>query len=168
MCNFILKMKKGQVNLMETVAVLFIFFLLVTFGLFFYYSFQKGAIETQREEILMMRAMETTSYSLELPELYCSRAEAEAEGHCFEVGKLKHANDTINGNRDYYFDIFSYAKIVVHQVYPEPKEYPIYDYVPSTWTRREPTFFVVVLKDDFVTQGGGIYGLGYLEVEVYS
>jgi hypothetical protein len=163
-------MKKGQVNMMETVAVLFIFFILIIFGLFFYYSFQKGNIQKEREELLMARAMETTSYCLELPELYCSKGEAEAEGHCFEVNKLKHAQTTINGNHQYYFDIFSFAKITVHQIYPQKINYIVYDYQPSAWTRREPTYFIVTLKEEtsniFANQE--FYGLGYLKVEVYS
>ncbi len=158
-------MKKGQIHLSETIAVLFIFFVLILFGLIFYSKYQQVAIKEKGEELLASRAMDTTLRVLFLPELLCSRGDAEPEDNCIDVLKLRPANETLfNHAEDYYFDLLSYATITVMQLSPEEKTFVLYDKPKPNYTRREPTYFVVSLRDD--TQQS--YGYGYVKVEVYS
>lgn len=157
--------KKGQIHLTETVAVLFIFFILIVFGIIFYSKYQQVAIKVKSEELLASRAMDTTLRVLFLPELICSRGEAEPEDNCIDVLKLRHANETMMDHApDYYFDMLSYATITIIQLYPEEKEFILYDKPKPNYKKREPTYFVVSLKDDAL----GSYGFGYVRVEVYS
>ena len=172
--------RKGQARMTETISVLFIFFILLLFGIVFYYQYQKIAIKEQQEEQLASRAMEVTLTALFLPELQCSRGEAEPEDNCFDLLKMEHAGmifqDPQKLNK-YYFDIFSYATIIVNQTYPEREDWVLYDKpkirineagekVPD-YTKKEPTYFVVALRNDF--QGANpVYSYGYVKVEVYS
>ncbi len=153
----------------ETIAVLFIFFVLIAFGLIFYYQYQKVSMKEKQAELFATRAMDTTLKTLFLPELACSKGEAEPEANCFDMMKLRHANQTIKAHlADYYFDLFSYAKIKVTQTYPVSDSWTLYDKKPEQSNREsynyEPTFFVVTLKDDLT----GSYGFGFIEVGVYS
>lgn len=162
--------KKGQMQMTETIAILFIFFILLLFGIIFYFRYQQSAFQEKQEELLGARAIETTLKALFMPELICSRGEAEPEDNCFDVLKLDSASATVKDYLDeYYFEIFSYASISVHQVYPdeEEKTWILYNKVKPDYTRKEPTFFVVTLKDEL---GGAVpkYGFGYISVEVYS
>ena len=173
--------KKAQMHLSETIAVLFIFFVLVFFGLVFYYKYQEVAFKAKQEEYLGARAMDTTLKALFMPELICSRGESEPEDNCVDMMKVDTAAVVIRNNLDYYFDLFSYANITLTQVYPLPSDpayKPIIIYekekvviddlgnkVPN-WQRRESTFFVVTMKDE--RSGIPQYSLGYLVVEVYS
>ncbi len=161
--------RKGQMQITETIAILFIFFILLLFGLLFYFRYQQAAFLEKQEEALGVRAMETTLKTLFMPELICSRGEAEPEDNCFDVLKLNSADAILLKHLDdYYFEIFSYATISVRQVYPEQKEWILYDKTKPDYTRKEPTFFVVTLRDELAAQNQPQYGFGYVAVEVYS
>lgn len=162
--------RKAQIHMTETIAVIFIFFVLVGFGLIFYSRYHKVSLQEKAEELIAKRAIDTTTKALFLPELICSDAEAEPEGNCIDMMKLPYAIEAIEKNKiDYYFDVFGYSKITLHQIYPETdpeKEWKIYDFQPSEFTSVEPTFFVVALKSN--DNLGKSYGYGYLKVEVYG
>lgn len=157
--------RKGQIHLSETIAVLFIFFVLILFGIIFYYKYQQVAIKEKSEELLASRAMDTTLRVLFLPELICSRGEAEPEDNCIDLLKLRHANETIQDHvEDYYFDLLSYATITIIQLSPDENTFVLYDKPKPGYTKKEPTYFVVSVRDDAM----GSYGFGYVKVEVYS
>jgi len=170
--------KRGQLHITETIAVLFIFFVLVFFGLLFYSKYQKISLAEKQEELLGERAMETTLKTLFLPELGCSKGEAEQEDNCIDLMKLEAAQKTFSEHiNDYYFGIFSYANITVQELYPDSaRSWTLYDKlktktledgtVVKDWERKEPTYFVVTLRDE--SQGGVQYRFGYIVVEVYS
>jgi hypothetical protein len=124
-----------------------------------------------------------------IPELACTRGEAELEDNCFDVLKLNHIYQLMQENPDYYFHLFSFAKIYVDQMYPAPegsdsddenqiliddfdrdgtneKRWVIYDNVKADWTYREQTPFIVSLRDP--TNANAPYSYGVLMVEVYS
>ena len=64
-----MKNKKAQLHMTETIAVIFIFFILVVFGMIFYAQYQKVAFKEKQEEILSTRAVQTTLRALYLSEL---------------------------------------------------------------------------------------------------
>jgi hypothetical protein len=161
-------MKRAQVRMAETIGVLFIFFVLLLFGIIFYYQYQKVAIKERQEEILATRAMDTTLKTLFAPELFCSKGDAEPEANCFDLHKLEHANETFFlHTTDYYYDVFSFSKITVVQLYPDLDNWTLYDKPPNEWTRTEPTFFVIALRDE-LERTEPAYHFGYVKVEVYS
>ncbi|HLC97667.1 MAG TPA: hypothetical protein VJC21_02710 [Candidatus Nanoarchaeia archaeon] len=171
--------KKAQIHMTETIAVLFIFFILILFGLIFYAQFQKSAFKEKAEELLQKRATETMLKVLFLPELICSERSL-TEDNCFELAKVQ---AVVDGNlleggrgvdteidqekRDYYFSIFSYATIKVQQLSVAADEndepYVLYDHPLPKFTKSEPTFFVVALKEAPDT-----YHFASLAVTVYS
>ena len=159
---------KAQIRMSETIAILFIFFVLILFGLIFYFKYQGISLKEQQEETLANRAMDTTLKALFLPELICSEGNAESEDNCFDLMKIEHAHQVFQDNlNEYYFDMFSYANITVFQTYPTPEKYVLYEKVKPDYTRKEPTFFVVTLKNELIT-GEETYGFGYIVVEVFS
>ena len=172
--------KKAQIRLNETIAVLFIFFVLILFGIIFYYQYQKIAIKEKQEELLASRAMETTLKTLFMPELVCTKGEAQGEDNCLDVIKLNAADETFQKHLgDYYFELFSFANITVQELYPHPENiYYLYNKEKTTvlengmilpaWSQKESTYFVVSLKNEINPAGQSQYGYGYLKVEVYS
>ena len=171
-----LRKKNGQARMNETIAIVFIFFVLILFGIMFFYQYQKVAIKEKNEKLLGNRAMDTTLKTLFLPELICTKGEAEPEDNCFDLMKLRHAEKTFSAHlTDYYYEIFSYAKITVQEVYPGNKTYLLYNKEKPKnedgsqgWTRKEPTYFVVTLKDENNVEEKANYGFGYINIEVYS
>ncbi len=159
----------------ETIAILFIFFVLILFGIIFFYKYQEIAIKEKNEELLAARAMDTTLRTLFMPELMCTKADAEPEDNCFDMMKLRHANKTFTDHLNYYYDIFSYAKVIVQEVYPGNETYVLYNKEKPLkedgslgWTRKEPTYFVITLRDENNPEARPHYGYGYIKIEVYS
>jgi len=175
--------KKAQMQMMETIGVLFIFFILVLFGLVFFFKYQQASFQEKQEELVAARAMDTTLQTLFLPELQCSLGNTEPEDNCVDLGKLRALNQTMPGYiNDYYFNLFSFSRIYVTMVYPTNYTWVIYDREKvdingtASWEFKEPTFFVVTIRDQlqgwgtpYANEMNGIdYGYGYLGVEVYS
>ncbi len=167
--NFLNSHRRGQLQTSETIAVLFIFFVLVLFGIIFYYKYQQVAIRERGEELLSLRAMDTTLKVLFLPELMCSKGEAEPEDNCVDLLKVRHANETMQEHlEDYYFNLFSYSTVSIHQLYPDERVYLIYNKPKPSFTRKESTYFVVSIRDDTQSISNPAYGFGYVQVEAYS
>lgn len=183
--------KKAQSRMMETIGVLFIFFILIVFALIFYYNYQEVSLQERHRELVASRAMDTTLISLFLPELQCSRGNSEAEDNCIDLMKLRSLNQTFKRySNEYYFNMFGYSHIYVQMVHPGNKSWTIYqreklsiDSEGNTsiaWSIKEPTYFVVTLRDEVhgapemdITgsvplEERGVYSFGYLVVEVYS
>ncbi len=173
------KSRKAQIRMSETIAILFIFFVLVLFGLIFYFKFQQVSLKEKQQELLAARAMDATLRTIFLPEVQCSNAEAEPEDNCLDVLKLRHAGEIIQVHAsEYYFQLFSFADITVYQLYPFSVNYTLYHrektrelengtIIPD-WERKEPTFFVVSLRDETAGGHSPSYGYGYVAVEAYS
>ena len=186
--------RKAQMQMMETIGVIFIFFILVLFGSIFYFKFQEISFQNTQEKLLAQHAMDVTLTSLYFPEIQCSRGVAEAEDNCVDLTKVRALTEVIQKNpryvTDYYFNIFGYANISVEMIYPREESWPIYEFekteingsgveVPA-WDRKEATYFVVTLRDELRGHGSQgsssgtpintdiIYGFGYLKVEVFS
>ena len=152
----------------ETIAVLFIFFVLILFSLIFYYRYSETAFKGEQDEMFAKKAIDLTTKTIFLPELLCSKGESEAEDFCFDMMKLRHANKTFKSHlSDYYFNLFSYAKISVQEIYPKDEEWIVYEKKKPNSTRTDPTFFVVALKDESLG-GQPSYGFGVVNIEVYS
>ena len=166
--------RKAQMQMMETIGVLFIFFILVLFGIIFYFKYQQIALQEKQEELVAARAMDTTLQALFLPEFQCSMGDSEPEDNCIDLAKVRAFNETVvNHLEDYYFNLFSYSRIYVQEVYPSNNTWILYDHEKvdtdgnSDWEFKEPTFFTVTLRDE-ISSTGLHYGFGYLAVEVYS
>ncbi|MBR9683601.1 hypothetical protein GOV03_03605 [Candidatus Woesearchaeota archaeon] len=174
------KNRKAQIRMSETIAVLFIFFILVVFSLIFYYKYSEVSFKEEQAELMGLRAMDTTLKTLFLPELICSQGKAEPIDNCFDLMKLRHAAEEGVFNKylsEYYFDLFPYTKITIEQLYPgEGESWVLYDkektkqlddglMVPD-WKNKESTYFVVSLRDELNPDNE--YSFGVLTVEVYG
>ncbi|MBI4980009.1 hypothetical protein HZC30_00460 [Candidatus Woesearchaeota archaeon] len=169
-----LRSKKAQMHITETIGVLFIFFILVAFGLIFYYKYTEQAIEQEHYQQIDDRAVKLALEVFTLPELACTRGDAELEDYCVDMAKVRHLNETFDIHvKDYYFKLFGYAKIRVVQLYPpDGQNYTLYDKkMPLNETSTPDlgvTWFVVALKDEVTDMEKTPYSFGYIEVGVYS
>lgn len=153
----------------ETIAVLFIFFILVAFGIIFYYRYQQGALIEEQQELRAARAMDTTLKVLFLPELMCTKGTFEYEDNCIDLPKLRalQTAEYFKNNEPYYYQLFSTSKITIHTLYPNPSSIVLYENKVGDLTNYEPTPFIIALRDVDAT-GNYFYHFGYLEVGVYS
>ncbi len=164
--------KRGQMQMSETIAVLFIFFILILFGLIFYYKYEESSFKQKQDEWNSRRAAETSLQALFLPELICSKGNAEPEDNCIDMNKVFSAQEMYAKHRNEYFELFSYAKISLYQTYPSAQNWTLYEFKKEKEEGKEAgykvTRFVVALKDETQWLDGANYNYGYLEVGIYT
>ena len=116
--------KKSQIQMLETIAVLYIFFVLFFIGFVFYTQVIKGSIEAQKDENFQLKAIEIAQRASSLPELQCSEDNIVSD-NCIDLIKLKTASKVILDNYIYYYDRLLFSKIKVTRVYPiDPTDLP--------------------------------------------
>lgn len=121
--------KKSQIQMIETIGVLFVFFILIIIGFVFYAKVQGFGIKAQIEEANQKRAINIVQKASFLPELQCSE-ENIVKKNCVDIVKVEVVSDEpgirtgiFTDNIDYYFDIFGYATISVKEIYPGNTNY---------------------------------------------
>ena len=120
-----MKNKNAQIQMMETIAVLFIFFILVVMGFVFYAKILKGNLELQKEESVQLNAIEVAQRASSLPELQCSEDNIVSD-NCIDLLKLEAASGIIQQNDVYYYDRLLFSKITVNEIYPDDNEWNLY------------------------------------------
>lgn len=108
--------KKGQIKLFESIAVMFIFFLLVAGGFAVYGKFATYNFKHEQSIQESKEAIETAQTVSLLPEFICS--DEIVQENCFDLYKVKAFSKYINqsaGTNDllYYFDLFQFSTITL-------------------------------------------------------
>ena len=171
--------KTAQIRMTETIGVMFIFFVLILFGIKFYAHYSEVAHQEKQAELLGKKAVEITSKTIFLPELICSRGSAEPELYCLDMLKLRQVPKIFKDNfGDYYFDLFPHTKISVQEIYPGNSSWVLYDKpkinklangTSVASQQKEETHFLLRLKDELKEkENKGEYSFGVLTVGVYS
>ncbi|MEK6984477.1 MAG: hypothetical protein AABX33_07930 [Nanoarchaeota archaeon] len=163
-------MKKSQIQIGETIAVLFVFFILVAVGFIFYAMVIKGNIGSEQDEASQLRAIGIAQRAMFLPELQCSKDVITEETDCIDILKLKTAEVLMKQrqNEIYYYDMFEFSEINITQIYPQ-----ITGLDKSQWTiysrkrQNSPKFItnIPVSLYDSITK---TYRFGILSVETFS
>jgi len=159
-------MKKAQIRLFESMAVLVVFLLLLGIGSVVYFKFQRASIEREVMESENVRSLQLFQRALYLPELDCSFVSVQKD-NCFDISKLSFFSELLK-NEEYrigYFDIFGFSKIQVRQVYPSVSDmFVLYSNVPDNYRSKLASHSSVLLFN----ASSGTYGFGVVEVDYYG
>lgn len=158
------KAKKSQIQIGETVAVLFVFFLLVVIGFIFYVSVIKGNIVSEKDELSQLKSIEIAQKVLYLPELQCSEGVVKEKENCIDILKLGAAQEIIRQNEIYYFDVFEFGKIDVKEIYPEINEWSVYSKITDDFRSNFSTNIPISLYDPTIKK----YSFGVLSIETLT
>ncbi len=157
-------MKKSQIQMGESVAILFIFFVLLVFGFVFYMNIMKGSTKVEIEENIQLKAIGIAQRASFLPELQCSEENVRRED-CIDLYKLDAASELLNMSNVYYYDLFEFSNIQVEKKFPEPeKKWPLYTNNLTDYKNRLSTFIPISLFNATSKK----YDFGILVVEVYT
>lgn len=157
-------LKKCQIQMGESIAVLFIFFILVVFGFAFYSNIMKGSAKSQNDENAQMNAITIAQRVSFLPELQCSKDNVIIEG-CLDLYKLNYIGTLLNESNVYFYDMFMTSTItVVQEMPPDPKVWVFYNHTPKGYKTRLSSFIPVSLYNDTTKK----FNFGILVVDVYS
>ena len=122
--------KKSQIHMMETIAILLIFFVIIVIGFMFFMRTasvsQEGKV-TKDQELQSIRVSQAISF---LPELQCSSKNIIDE-NCFDKFKLN-AFETMKNNPgedfiNFYYPFFYFSEITVKQIYPPGDNWVLYN-----------------------------------------
>lgn len=155
-------MKKAQIHMMETIAVLFIFFIMVFIGIIFYTNIMASKVTQKQEQFQELSTVQVAQIASSLSEFSCTKPDI-VSSNCIDLLKLKYAKDIIDDNIGEYFDLFGYANITVKKIYPEGETYELYTY-KGNLTSKSPTFFPISLYEPINETAS----FGLMTVEVYS
>lgn len=147
----------------ESIAILFVFFILLVFGFVFYMNVMQSSAKVEREENLQLKAIGIAQKASFLPELQCSEENVRLE-NCIDLLKLNAASSLLKINNIHYFDVFEYSRIKVNRIYPpNNEEWTLYNRTLANFSNRLFTNIPISLFNATLKE----YSFGILTVEVF-
>ena len=162
--------KKAQIQIGETIAVLFVFFILIIVGFLFYVKIIKGNIETEKEEISQINSIGIANRVMFLPELQCSQDLAKEITNCIDVLKMESAKNLMKQNEVYYYDLLEYSDVTITQIYPNTgKKWNVYSRKIDNFKNKFVTNVPISLCDPTISDcTKRKFGFGVLTIETLS
>ncbi len=158
--------KKSQIQTFETIAVLFIFFILIGIGAIFYVRIYKSNLEITKYEHSQSKSVTIAQRVIFMPELQCSE-EKVVKDNCIDILKLEAAKNVINSNEIYYYDLLEFSEINITQEYPSFTNVPEWT-VYSRKIDKPSSSFVTYVPISLYNPTTRTYGFGILSIETQS
>ena len=164
--------KKAQVQMGETVAVIFIVMILIALGFVFYASISKGTHAKNVKEIFEKKARSTAEAVLSMPELDCS-INGEKQPTCIDEKKAEAFENltTSNSNfKEYYYDLLGFSKITLKIMDINGgsfTESTLYSKIITDFKTKSEYQMPVAVYDG-MENGNEIYLFGILFIDVYQ
>ena len=155
--------KRSQIHMMETIAVLAIFFILVALGLIFYSDVVTRNVAIEKGGYDQLNAIRIVQIASFLPELQCSQENIIFE-NCINILNLESMPEVINENQIYYFDKFSFSRIIVNEIYPDKEEWVLYNKPLEEYSKKSVTNIPMLLFDPIENRNS----FGVMNIEVFS
>lgn len=154
----------------ESIAVLIIFFFLLSFGFTFYGKMQGIS---NMKKITKAQEIDTVNLAIKasnLPELQCSMKNVP-EPNCYDELKLEafqKITEDVKGNvfmTDHYYQLFDYSTIELNVIYPSPDSILLYNRTREVegGGGRKVTFLPISLHNPI----DKTYKFAYLRVTYY-
>ena len=141
-----MKNKNAQAQMLETIAVLFVFFVLILIGLIFYANVLRGNVAIQQEESAQLRAIEVAQRASSLPELQCSEDNIKSD-NCIDLIKLDISTSVIKENDYHYYDRLLFSRVTVKEIYPNNNVWNLYDRPLDDFSNKITTNIPISLLD---------------------
>src|SRR3989344_8678758 len=152
--KYLVNMKRAQIEIGETIVVIFILMILIVFGIVVYYKFQAGSIRQAQQRFGGLKTIELAQVVSNMPELQCSNLKV-AEVSCIDQIKAEKLSESLAlpNNKAFFFyrELLGTSKIDIEKIYPlnplaPPEENIITAYDNSRgYKNAEPTFIPVNL-----------------------
>ncbi|MBW3012858.1 hypothetical protein KY325_01385 [Candidatus Woesearchaeota archaeon] len=162
--------KRGQIQTLESVAVLFVFFILLALSMVFYMSYAKSKESGRLAEINREQAMLIAQQVINLPELKSSRRAVRGV-NTIDAIKLEALKNVLDRNFDLrqgiYQERFGSSIISVREIYPGQNEWQLYSN-PDLDANFRNEFYVPVSLYNPLEVPGGNYSVGLLHILYYG
>ncbi|MFC1696737.1 hypothetical protein ACFL1H_00235 [Nanoarchaeota archaeon] len=152
--------KKGQLKLMETIAVLMVLIIMLGFGLIIFSQLTKGQAADKEDINVGMLIEELVERTLIMAELECPPSIDVVSSNCLDLYKIKVMNEvyTDSDHIRKYRHIWSRSEIIVHVIYPYEEyfvntvlggqdNWTIYDNAIGDYTRTKSRIMPISIYD---------------------
>ena len=161
-------MRKAQIKMFESIAVMVVFAFLLVFGVNFYFTIQKTSVEREVSRANQLRVFSLAQKTAFLPELDCAIAGIQQEA-CIDTSKLNALQGLLSTDtsaQELYFPVFGWSTVKVHQLFPVDNTFsvPLYDNPLPKSTQMNKVQTPILLYN--ATTGDN--GFGYIEVTSYA
>ena len=156
--------RKAQVRMGETIAILFIFFMLIVVGAVFYVKIKSVSVSRDISEFRDVRAVELSQTISFMPEFQCTEVNV-VEAGCFDIYKLKAMEKVSNDskNKAFYLRELGQVKIEILPLYPPKATIVPYNNSPGNYSVASQSHVPVSLFN--VTEEK--YYFGVLRITTY-
>ncbi|MFH0869933.1 MAG: hypothetical protein V1866_02660 [archaeon] len=161
--------RKAQLQMGETVFVVFIIIIIILLGLVFYSKVREGQIKDMQRAQRVSNFISLAHTLSSWPELECSIKETR-DFDCIDRVKLGILGDFINQSKEdnpyafnYYNDLLRKSDIVVREIYPSQQSWTLY-LNPGNRKTRDAISLPVNIYDPISKK----YAFGVLELAVYE
>lgn len=166
-------LKKSQMEIMQTMIILIVFFILIVFSLIFFYRFQLSETSVKLAEFNEKTMIEKAQEVYILGELGCS-TDNVIKYDCIDLMKLDSFKLSLSNpaNYIYYRGLLGFIKIEIEEIYPSYRkinytgERALYDGKPGFLYNSRPIQIPVSLFNATDTTVGSYY-FGVLTVTSY-
>jgi len=165
-------LKRGQLKMLESVAVLIVFFFLLGFGLQFYARIAERDFQNQMEKFAEQDAIALSLAVVHMAELRCLLKNTD-QGSCIDLYKAKaweelHRNGAVPNPA--LVDILGFSSVVLTYSYKAgspslPSNMVLYNFTPpGNQINSAPTLVPVVILDPITKNKA----FGILEITIYE
>ncbi|MDB4303371.1 hypothetical protein N9934_01090 [Desulfosarcina sp.] len=130
-------MKKAQMKMGETIAVLIVFFILIMVGMVIYTNMRKNSLEDKQIEDAELKSIEIATRVSQLPDIRCDDGMCVGCTDAVDILKLEALIDEgtelfyivavaeydepslVDKYNKIYFNMFSYSTIKISMIYPD-------------------------------------------------
>jgi hypothetical protein len=159
-------MKKAQIKMGETIAIMIIFFFLLVFGFSFYSRFQMVSFQAQHRKNLDLRSIQVIQRASFLPELQCSFKNIQVD-NCFDILKIQEFDKLLENNPSIkadYFDMFEFSDIRVRHIFPSGPTHMLYSNPLDNFSFNLSAHVPVSIYNATSKQ----YGFGVMDINLYA
>ena len=152
---------KAQVQIMDTISIMLIFFIIIVIGFLFYLRVSSSSqIDklSKAQELESIRVSQTISF---LPELQCSSKNI-VKDNCFDKYKLDMFKMFGTAKKDQYYPFFYYSNITINEIYPNSGNWNIYSKIGNGTSYK--TFIPILLYNPITKTNA----FGILTVQSYA
>lgn len=157
----IIKLKKSQMKMLESIFVLIIFFFMLIFGIIFYTNYKIQNSKDRDYESSEIRLIEISNRLQNLPEIQCTIDGVYVEFDCIDLHKFESFVDYSKDNVGYYSKLLYNSFINVTQTYPTTFNHQIYS------SGETDNFNIVRLPVNIYNASSKMNNFGYITIGVY-
>lgn len=160
------KMKKAQIKMFETIAVLVVFFFLLIFGVSFYFVLQRSSFNRQVERNAQSNAIKLSLQMSDIPELDCVLTGVTID-NCIDVQKLTIMRELLEQPEfaQDYFPLFGFSQINITtlEIGQNPVSLGLYSRKPQKFTSAYKNFVPILLYN----AAENTYTFAVMEATIY-